>query len=86
MSEPDKTDGNKEPDALQTQREMALRIVKGMGAVFMLGGPAIGFNLGGISSALGFADGFIEVVAGIMFFTIGLVDFFVIPKIIIKKR
>ena len=86
MSEPDKTDGNKEPDALQTQREMALRIVKGMGAVFMLGGPAIGFNLGGISSALGFADGYTEIAAGALFFVIGAIDFFVIPKILFKKR
>lgn len=86
MSEPNEADGKKVTDTLQAQKQLVLSINKGIGALFMLGGPVIGFNIGGISTALGLADDYTKIAIGSLFFVVGAFDFFVVPKILFKKR
>jgi hypothetical protein len=63
-------------------------IVRGVGALFMLAAPVIGYNFGGIAEKFGFDEGTSEIV-GVALLVIGLVDFFVMPQFfkgLLEKR
>lgn len=64
---------------------MVVSIVRGTGAVLMVAGTAVGFNIGGLATMFGLsADvcGFVGIAIGVA----GLVDFFVLPTIIAKAN
>ncbi len=60
-------------------------IVRASGAALMLLGTAIGFNLGDIASLAGISDSLTVRIAGGAIFTVGLLDFLVIPHILLAK-
>ncbi len=62
------------------QAELVGNIVRGFGAVMMLGGVAVAFNLGGFAEMLFPIDGFLEKLLGGMLVVLGAIDFFLIPK------
>lgn len=64
---------------------MVVNIVRGTGAVLMVAGAAVGFNIGGVSTLLGLGAETYAIV-GIAIGVAGLVDFFVLPSIIVKAN
>ena len=64
---------------------MVISIVRGTGAVLMLAGAAVGFNIGGLATMFGLSADVCAFV-GIAIGVAGLVDFFVLPSIIAKAN
>lgn len=86
MTEPEHSSTRAEEDAFKQGRSIVYLSLKATGAGFMLAAPVIGFNLGGAAEAIGIGEGDIQKIIGCASFVIGFLDFFVIPKIILKKR
>lgn len=85
MTDQNAPNGDPQSDA-DAKRAQSLALVatvmRGTGAVFMAGAAIIGLNLGGAADALGLAS--INKIAGAILFCIGLMDFFVLPQMVLK--
>ena len=74
------------PEQQRAQQGLALttKVVRGMGALFMLGGAAIGSNFSGIAETLGlFSNGFEKILGGALF-ALGVFDYFLLPVFLQK--
>lgn len=72
------------PDDADRAQRLALvaNLMRGAGALFMAGGAALGLNLGGAADMLGIAS-IAKIVGGVLF-AMGIMDFFVLPQIVMK--
>lgn len=62
---------------------MVVNIVRGTGAVLMVAGAAVFFNIAGVATLIGLGDDIYKIVGGAIVFA-GLIDFFVLPPVIAK--
>lgn len=62
-------------------RKKLIPLVRLIGAVFILAGVALAFDLGGLASLLGMDDGFARKAFSGALIVAGLTDYFVIPRI-----
>jgi len=81
----DPADDKQQSCEQHARKNLVLNTVRVIGAAFMLAGTACVFNLGGLASALGIADGQTEKILGGILFIIGILDYLVIPPLLERK-
>ncbi|HYD17627.1 MAG TPA: hypothetical protein VEF76_04015 [Patescibacteria group bacterium] len=69
------------PEQREKNQDMILQIIRGTGAVLMIAGAAMGFNLGHIAQHLGLDGNMHRLLGGAIFFA-GIIDFAVLPGIL----
>lgn len=67
------------------RKSLVLAVIRLTGALFMIGGTAVGFDVGGIANAAGFADGVTEKALGGAIFAAGVADFIIVPRLLSRN-
>ena len=83
-------DNNNTPEQQNEQQpnpaEKIIPLLKLMGAAFMIAAPIAAFDIQGVATKAGIADGITEKAIGGVLFMVGVVDFFVLPMFLGKNN
>lgn len=77
---------NNTPAPQPNPAEKIVPLLKLLGAAFMIAAPIAAFDVQGVATAAGIADGITEKLIGGGLFMVGVMDFFVLPLFLGQKN